>query len=55
MEKKYRIVTESGRVLLGGQTYNRRGAEGWWDDFNGIYEDDDTGVQERIYIEEVAE
>lgn len=51
--KKYKLVTESGKVLLGGQTYNKRGAESWWDEFGGIYEDDDTGKTERIYIEEV--
>ena len=53
MEKKYRLVTETGRVLLGGETYNRNAAERWFDDFNGIYEDDETGSEERIYIEEV--
>ena len=52
-EKQYRLVTESGKVLLGGQTYNYRGAENWWNDFNGIYENEETGNQERIYIEEV--
>lgn len=53
MEKKYRLVTETGRVLLGGETYNHNAAERWFDDFNGIYEDDETGSEERIYIEEV--
>ena len=53
MDKQYRLVTESGKVLLGGETYSRRGAESWFDDFNGIYEDDETGSEERIYIEEV--
>ena len=47
MEKKYRLVTETGRILLGGETYNHN------DDFNGIYEDEETGSEERIYIEEV--
>lgn len=55
MDKQYRLVTESGKVLLGGETYSRRGAESWFDDFNGIYEDDETGAEERIYIEEVTE
>lgn len=53
MEKKYRLVTETGRILLGGETYNHNAAERWFDDFNGIYEDDETGSEERIYIEEV--
>ena len=53
MEKKYRLVTETGRVLLGGETYSHNAAERWFDDFNGIYEDDETGSEERIYIEEV--
>lgn len=55
MDKQYRLVTESGKILLGGETYSRRGAESWFDNFNGIYEDDETGAEERIYIEEVAE
>lgn len=55
MNKQYRLVTESGKVLLGGEAYSRRGAESWFDDFNGIYEDDETGAEERIYIEEVTE
>lgn len=53
MEKKYRLVTETGRILLGGETYNHNAAERWFDDFNGIYEDEETGSEERIYIEEV--
>ena len=53
IEKKYRLVTETGRVLLGGETYSHNAAERWFDDFNGIYEDDETGSEERIYIEEV--
>ena len=53
MEKKYRLVTETGRVLLGGETYSHNAAERWFDDFKGIYEDDETGSEERIYIEEV--
>lgn len=53
MDKQYRLVTESGKVLLGGETYSHNGAERWFDDFNGIYEDDETGSEERIYIEEV--
>lgn len=53
MEKKYRLVTETGRILLGGETYNYNGAERWFDDFNGIYEDEETESEERIYIEEV--
>ena len=53
MEKKYRLVTETGRVLLGGETYSHNAAERWFDDFNGIYEDGETGSEERIYIEEV--
>lgn len=52
-EKQYRLVTESGKVLLGGETYNRRGADVWYNDLGGVYEDEDTGVEERIYIEEV--
>lgn len=52
MEKKYRLITESGKVLLGGETYTRETAESWWNDFGGIYEDDETGAEERIYIEE---
>lgn len=52
MEKKYRLVTETGRILLGGETYNHNAAERWFDDFNGIYEDEETGSEERIYIEE---
>lgn len=55
MDKQYRLVTESGKILLGGETYSRRGAESWFDGFNGIYEDDETGAEERIYIEEVTE
>ena len=55
MDKQYRPVTESGKILLGGETYSRRGAESWFDGFNGIYEDDETGAEERIYIEEVTE
>lgn len=55
MDKQYRLVTESGKILLDGETYNRRGAESWFDDFGGIYEDDETGTEERIYIEEVTE
>lgn len=35
MEKKYRLVTETGRILLGGETYNHNAAERWFDDFNG--------------------
>lgn len=53
MEKKYRLITETGRILLGGETYTKAGAESWWNDFNGVYEDDDTGEEEYIYIEEV--
>ena len=53
MEKKYRLVTETGHVLLGGETYSHNAAERWFDDFNGIDEDDETGSEERIYIEEV--
>lgn len=55
MDKQYRLVTESGKVLLGGETYSRRGAENWFDDLGGVYEDDETGSEERIYIEEVTE
>lgn len=55
MDKQYRLVTESGKILLDGETYSRRGAESWFDDFGGIYEDDETGAEERIYIEEVTE
>lgn len=54
MDKQYRLVTESGKILLGGETYSRRGAESWLDDLGGIYEDEETGAEERIYIEEVA-
>lgn len=54
MDKQYRLVTESGKILLDGETYNRRGAESWFDEFGGIYEDGETGSEERIYIEEVA-
>lgn len=54
MDKQYRLVTESGKILLDGETYNRRGAESWFDDLGGVYEDDETGSEERIYIEEVA-
>lgn len=50
--KQYRIVTESGKVLLGGETYNRRGAERWYNDLDGAWTDD-NGNTERIYIEEV--
>lgn len=53
MDKQYRLVTESGKVLLNGETYSRRGAENWFDDLGGVYEDDETGSEERIYIEEV--
>lgn len=53
MDKKYRIVTESGKVLLGGETYTRGAAESWWNDMNGMYEDEDSGKTERIFIEEV--
>jgi hypothetical protein len=55
MDKQYRLVTESGKVLLGGETYSRRGAESWFDDLGGVYEDDETGAEERIHIEEVTE
>lgn len=51
--KQYRLITETGKVLLGGETYSRRGAENWWDDFDGIYVDDETGKEERIFIEDV--
>lgn len=54
MDKQYRLVTESGKILLGGETYSRRGAESWFNDLGGIYEDDETGSEERIYIEEVT-
>lgn len=54
MNKQYRLATESGKILLDGETYSRRGAESWFDEFGGIYEDDETGSEERIYIEEVA-
>lgn len=50
---KYRLVTETGHILLGGQTCSKFEAEGWWKDFDGIYEGDDTEVEERIFIEEV--
>lgn len=53
MEKKYRLITENGRILLGGETYNQRGAERWYDDLDGIYIDEETGEEERIYLEEV--
>lgn len=50
MEKKYRLVTETGRILLGGETYNHNAAERWFDDFNGngkiVFPD-----QSRIVIE----
>lgn len=55
MDKQYRLVTESGKILLGGETYSRRGAESWFNDLGGIYKDDETGAEERIYIEEVTE
>lgn len=51
--KKYRLVTETGRILLGGETYNRIGAERWWNDMGGIYEDEETGKEERIFMQEV--
>ena len=51
--KQYRLVTETGKVLLGGETYNRRGAEKWFNDLGGVYEDTETGKEELIYIEEV--
>ena len=51
--KQYRLITETGKVLLGGETYNRRGAESWWNDFGGIYVDEENGKEERIFIEEV--
>lgn len=54
MDKQYRLVTESGKILLGGETYSHRGAESWFNDLGGIYEDDETGSEERIYIEEVT-
>ena len=54
-KKQYRLVTESRKILLGGQTYSYRGAERWWNDLNGIYEDDEPGSEERVYIEEVTE
>lgn len=54
MNKQYRLVTESGKILLDGETYSRRGAESWFNDLGGIYKDDETGAEERIYIEEVA-
>lgn len=51
-KKQYRLVTESGKVLLGGQTYSYCGAERWWNDLNGVYKDETTGKEERIYIVE---
>lgn len=53
MEKKYRLITESGKILLGSETYSYRGAERWYDDLGGIYIDEETGEEERIYLEEV--
>lgn len=52
-DRKYRLVTESGRVLFGGETYSKRGAESQWDAFNGIYVDDETDKEEFFYIEEI--
>lgn len=52
--KKYQLVTESGKILLGGETYSRRGAENWWNEFDGIYKDE-AGTEERIYIQEYTE
>lgn len=51
--KRYRLVTESGRDLMGGETYEKSVAENIWGSLDGIYEDDDIGKEERIYIEEV--
>lgn len=51
-KKEYRLVTESGKVLLGGETYNRRGIEMWFNDLSGTWTDD-NGNTERIYIEEI--
>lgn len=51
----FRLVTESGKILLGGETFDKKTAESWWDDFGGMHEDYETGIEERIYIEEVQE
>lgn len=53
MEKKYRLITENGRILLGGEAYNRRGAERWYDDLGGVCVDEETGKEERIYLQEL--
>lgn len=48
---KYRLVTESGKqVGILYDTYSA--AERTWDDYNGIYEDD-NGNEYRIGIEEI--
>lgn len=51
--KKYRLVTESGRTLLGGEEYEKNIAESWWNDLGGVYEDEETEKEERIFMEEV--
>ena len=50
--KQYRLITESGKVLMGGETYNRRGAEKWWNDLDGTWTAE-SGKAEKIYIDEV--
>lgn len=50
--KKYRLVTETGRILLGGEEYEKYIAESWWGDLGGVYEDEESGKEERIFIEE---
>lgn len=49
--KKYRLVTEDGTQV--GILYDtHRACEMAWDDYNGIWEDDD-GNEHRIGIEEI--
>lgn len=51
--KKYIIVDENGNNIF-GTTYSKAGAEGMWDDFNGIYERED-GTTTYISIMEIDE
>jgi len=48
----YRIVTETGREIKSNLT--KRGAENFWDAFNGVWTDyDDNDKEYYMYIEEV--
>ena len=51
-DKQYRLITESGKILLGGETYSYRGASKQWESLDGTWTDE-NGNEENIYIEEV--